>query len=98
MRRVQFVLLTCAVALTAAALLPAPADADTIIRRKLTVVTPRSYLVPGTNYPAMRLGDYAVDPRYRSSVPGLLDNAPGWGGRLSVMRPFEMGDMRGLPF
>lgn len=98
MRRAQFLLLTCAVALTAAALLPAVAQADTIIRKKLTVVTPRSYLVPGRNYPAMQLGDYAVDLRYRSATPGLLDSGPGWGGRLPLMQPFEMGNFRGASF
>lgn len=98
MRRTQFLLFTCAVALIASALLPAAANADTVVRKKLTVVTPRSYLVPGRNYPAMQLGDYAVDLRYRSSVPGLLDSAPGWGGRLPLMSPFEMGNVRGLPF
>ena len=46
----------------------------------------------------MQLGDYAVDLRYRSSVPGLVDSAPGWGGRLPLMSPFEMGNFRGLPF
>ena len=94
MRRAQFVLFTCAVALTAATLLPPAAQADTIVRKKLTVVTPRSYLVPGTNYPAMRTGDYLVDLRYRSATPDLLDSGPGWGGRLPLITPSDMGNLR----